>query len=111
MAKIKWKVQDAPTGPYRSFGHWGWPVGTVDGEHAFSIHCKDAYTPARARGEQPHAPLTLHVADRRDAYKDGKGAWVLRKMKGEFASLLEAKLAAQLFLDAQPDVFKVVPRA
>ncbi len=100
--KIKWVVEPAPTGRYRSFAHRNWPHGELDGEYAFKIRCEDNYTAKRARGEQPHAPLKVTVADRS---KCAKG-WDVRTLKGEFATLLEAKAAAQAFADKYPHIFK-----
>lgn len=108
--KLKWTVGEAPTGRYRSFQKRAWPIGSLDGETAVFISCEDSYTPRLARGEAEHAPLRVSVTDRREAYKDGKGAWVVRRLKQEFKTLDEAKAAAQDFVDKFPEFFVVLPR-
>lgn len=97
--KIKWKVQDAPTGQFRSFFKRGWPLGEVNGQPFASFGCKDDYSAKAARGEIEHAPLKVYIAD----WRQPRG-FTWRKMKGEFASLVEAKAAAQKLLDANPDI-------
>ncbi len=105
--KIKWTVAPEETGRYRSFFKRGWPTATIGGEHAFAIECDDAYTPARARGEQSHGPLKLLIADRRDAYTNGKGAWTVRRLKTEFKTLEDVKAAAEMVLAKHSEFFVI----
>ncbi len=106
MSKIKWKVSGAPTGHYRSFMARSWPSGYINGDqYAFAFRCEDDYTPARARGEQPHAPIKVTICDYRQSMQNGQGAWKVRTLVGEHATLEAAKAAAQTFLDAHPEFF------
>lgn len=84
--KIKWKVNTAPSGLYRSFHDRSWPDAEyLDGSICAAISCSDAYTPARARGEQKHGELTLRIADH------SKTPLVWRKVSVRFNSLSELK--------------------
>ena len=94
---ITWKVQEAPTGYYRSFSHRGWPQAFYAGNRmAASIECEDSYRPADARNGT-HAPLIVRVAD-----YSAKPTWTWRKMKGQFATLAEAKAAFEALLAKTP---------
>ena len=106
--KIVWRVDPEPTGFHRTFGRRNWPSGEVNGEFSLSIRCTthDDYTPARARGTQPHGPLIVLVTDRRHPTSGG-GAWRWRKILGEFATLAEAKNAGAKFLNAHPEILEV----
>lgn len=59
MNKIRWRVQPAPTGTYRSFHRRGWPTGEC-GDFFFMIGCEDDYVPARVRSGD-HSELSLSV--------------------------------------------------
>ena len=106
--KIVWRVDPEWTGEYRSFRHRNWPSGEVNGDIALSIRCttSDDYTPKRARGEQSHGPLTVRVTDRRHPTIGGR-AWLWRTLRGEFATLAEAKNAGANFLAAHPEILDV----
>lgn len=56
--RIKWRVGEKPTGPYRSFFFRSWPTGWVNGHLVFAILCEESYVPARAL-EGAHPPLQL----------------------------------------------------
>ena len=103
--KIVWRVDPEPTGFHQIFGRRNWPSGEVNGEFAILIRCTtaDSYTPDRARGTQSHDPLVVLVTDRRRPTIGG-GAWQLRKILGEFATLAEAKEAGAKFLNAHPEI-------
>lgn len=95
--KLKWKVAEAPTGPYRSFEKRRWPTAEyVDGSPAARIECDDRYVPANARSGN-HAPLTLWIADH-----SAKPNWAWRKAKSTFATLQEAKDAVTDLLKKNP---------
>ena len=100
MVKLKWKVDEKPTGRYRSFVKRHWPKAHLGHRSAFWIVCSESYVPSIAR-LGPHMPLRLRAAI---AQPDGRWDW--RPLKGEFATLSEAKAHAQKMLDKHPEWFK-----
>lgn len=88
--KLKWRVEEAPTGPYRSFHKRMWPSADyANGQFAGSIRCEDGYEPRNVKTGN-HKPLTVTIND----YSDRKNpSWTVRKLKGTFATLPEAKQA------------------
>lgn len=105
-AKLKWRVAEAPTGPYRSFSHRSWPSADYpDGNIAGFITCDDSYVPAQAKAGT-HPPLHVYVssyatAEQREA---GAGTFTNRHMKATFATLPEAKAALERYLAEHPEV-------
>jgi hypothetical protein len=97
MANIlKWKVDEAPTGRYRSFQSRGWPSAEYkDGRPAAAIYCEDSYEPANARTGK-HAPLSVRVADH------SVTPWKWRTVKQRFATLQEAKDGITKLLEQFP---------
>lgn len=82
--KLKWKVEPAPIGPYRSFEERAWPTAYYsNGEFAGYIHCVDEYRPAQVRTGE-HAELEVWV----NRY-DNPGPNV--RLKARFKTLAEAK--------------------
>ena len=99
LPKIKWRVQPAPTGRYRSFDRRGWPSAEYsDGQLAASIRCEDAYYPAHAK-TGAHAPLTLVVYD----YSKGTQERASRVLVKRFSTLEEAKAALLPALEKYPE--------
>jgi hypothetical protein len=100
--KLIWKVDPEPTGPFKSFQSRAWPSAELDGELVLQIFCpaKDDYTPAKARGDRAHKPLRVKVTDRRQPMS----TWQWRTIKGEFATLAEAKEAGKKFLCEHPEI-------
>lgn len=101
--KLVWKVQEAPTGQFRSFEKRGWPTANYDdGTPAGHIRCDDDYTSANVKTGK-HAPLMLFVADhsvgRDPELKAKHGAFRWRKAKSTFATLKEAKEALLVILE------------
>ena len=90
MALVKWKVQEPPTGSFRSFHKRGWPMGEINGEPAIQIVCDDDYVPRQVKIGN-HAELTMLVADHR------KTPWKWLKLKGQWKTLKEVKEAAEKF--------------
>lgn len=94
MAKIKWRVDPAPTGRYRSFEKRGWPGADYStGAAAAQIYSTtgQAYIPSLARTGQ-HAPLELRVAEH--GFWNGDSSpetfrW--RRVKQRFSTVDEAK--------------------
>lgn len=101
--KLRWTVDEAPTGPYRSFSKRAWPRASYgkDGKPAAHIVCVDSYRPANAKSGD-HPPLSVHVAKWRDRDGDSQ-TFDWRRLKAEFATLADAKAAAERFLDAHPE--------
>ncbi len=105
---IIWKPDPPPAGRYRSFFKRGWPTGWSNDEHAHPIvtfTCADEYLFARAKVGN-HAPLKIRVALRNDeAVREKCGAFTWRTLKGEWATLAEAKAAATAFYVMHPEMF------
>jgi hypothetical protein len=102
--KFVWRVDPPPTGQFRSFERRAWPSAEVNGNPALRIECEanDGYTPARARGEEPHGLLSVRVAD----YRNGEQfRW--RTLKQDFSTLSEAKAAGEAFLRKYPDFLAI----
>lgn len=96
--RLKWKVGEAPTGPYRSFHKRSWPSAYhANGWLAASISCEDPYEPSRAK-TGAHAPLTVWVFD----YSLGEIERKRWRVRGNFATLEDAKNAAALCLQNHP---------
>ena len=100
MTKLRWTVQAAPAGNYRSFFRRGWPSATLGETMAFTVSCEDEYVPSRVRTGD-HKELTLRIADHRKA--DGSFDW--RSFKTKFATMDELKAHAQQFADTHPEFF------
>jgi hypothetical protein len=100
--KIVWKVQEAPTGTYKSFQQRGWPMAVfMPGDHyAATLQCNDDYTPAAGRGDKPHAPLVITVADHNTPNKHG-GLRTL-KFTERATTLAEAKQRIKRFYKENP---------
>lgn len=99
--KLTWRVQEAPTGQFRSFHYRGWPSAEVNGKQAAIIRCADSYVPRNAKTGK-HSPLKVAIADHRALSNPGGGGFCYRTLSGEFATLPEAKAAAERFLTANP---------
>lgn len=102
--KLKWTVDPAPTGPYRSFQGRSWPRGEANGEAAARILCEDDYRPANARSGE-HKPLRVAVAQWNLTAEErvGQGAFRWRTLKATAATLPEAKALAERFFEAHPE--------
>jgi hypothetical protein len=99
--KIKWKVQEAPTGRFKSFHYRGWPLAeTETGDVVFGVDCKDDYVPAKVKSGN-HEPLRLRVAVRNN--REVGFDWAT--LKRDFATLSELKEAAKEFATRRPEVF------
>lgn len=104
--KIKWIVQPAPTGRYRSFERRGWPKGeSENGDPVARIECGDAYAPKRVKTGD-HAPLRVGFAFATAPEELAtKGTFTWQYLKARFATLSEAKAAAQEFYERYPEKF------
>lgn len=101
--RLKWKVGEAPTGRYRSFAHRSWPMAydmdNPDKVIAYIV-CEDSYVPRDAEDGR-HAPLTIRVA----CYSDREVGFDWKALKGQSATLKEAKERAWRFAQANPSFF------
>jgi len=107
--KIKWKVQPAPTGRYRSFEKRGWPSAKLpDGTLIGYISCKDVYFPADSKSGK-HAPLTVHVYNFNpsDEQRKKHGGRVHLTLKAHAATLQEAKDRLIAFYAAHPEMLPI----
>jgi hypothetical protein len=98
--KIRWKVAEAPTGPYRSFSFRGWPTAHYQNESqniCGDIQCKDDYTPFRAKSGN-HAPLTVRVCD----HSTSPLNWLTLKV--QCTTITDAKAALAAYIDRHPEV-------
>ena len=95
---LKWAVEAAPTGQYRSFFRRGWPTATWNGKAAAALFCEDEYVPANVRSGN-HGEITIKFADYRAA---GTG-FVWKTLKRRASTLDEAKQIAKDFLIRNPD--------
>jgi hypothetical protein len=104
IAKIEWKVAEAPTGKYRSFQRRGWPTGTINGCAAVSLYADNDYSKQAAEGG---SVITVCVADWTVGQTaEGKakyGAFTWRTLKARAATLKEAKDLAVRFHAAHPE--------
>lgn len=98
--KLKWKVNEKPSGTYSSFQKRMWPDAYFNNEIMVSITCADGYEPRNVKIGN-HAPVKINVTDRRKQY------FVWRTLKGEFSTLKEAKEVAQKFFDKNPEFFGI----
>lgn len=91
--KIKWKVDPAPTGRYRSFEKRGWPRAEYDdGQLAASIICESDYIPRNVK-EGKHADLKIIIYD----YSSGKR--VMKSLKLTERTLQGVKDRVKIFLN------------
>ena len=98
--KIKWTVQPAPTGQYKSFFKRGWPIAEFEnGDLAAVLSCEDGYVPPKVKTGE-HAPINITVVLWANATKEKpqpRGT-----LKARAASLKEAKELVKRFNDANP---------
>jgi hypothetical protein len=101
MAKLlKWRVNEPPTGMYRSFAHRGWPEADYrDGRTAVCLYATDGrdYAP-RLRGDDV-VGLELRIR-----FVDYRTGHVWRTLKATAKTLAEAKKIAEDVLTAHPEV-------
>ena len=112
-AKIRWKVEAAPTGQYRSFERRGWPGASyANGDAAVMIRCEDDYVPSLVR-EGKHAPLSVYVShwSVTPEEKAKRGGFVWRKLKSTYPTLKEAQAAAAKVIDEHPELHPEQPAA
>lgn len=100
LVKLKWIVAEAPSGRYRSFEKRAWP--SAEYKHtdfvAAYIACADSYRPADAKTGQ-HSELSVYVAQWATPPEPDKSPFTWRRLKARFATLDEAKAAAEKFLE------------
>lgn len=98
--KIKWRVDPAPTGKWRSFTKRGWPMAetTDKGEPVFRLDCADV---PRLVREGKHAEIEILVRCGRQAL-DGLG-WQWKRLVKRAATLDEAKAIVARFIEQNPN--------
>lgn len=109
---LKWKVDSAPSGPYRSFQTRSWPHAAYakSGQVAARLECKDEngvtveYRPANVR-EGKHPEITVFIAQHFHTAEERavKGGFTYRRLKGRPKTLGEAKALAESACAAHPD--------
>jgi hypothetical protein len=101
--KLKWRINEKPTGQYRSFAKRQFPGADYpNGKIAVAIRCEDSYVPANVKSGE-HKPLDVLIADWNNETTDGRPTFRWRKLKKQFATLGEAKTAATEFLAKHPE--------
>lgn len=99
LVKLKWTVAEAPSGRYRSFEKRAWP--RAEYKHtdfvAAYIECEDPYRPADVKTGS-HRELKVNIAQY-SRHEDGRQLFVWRSLKARFATLDDAKAAAEKFLE------------
>lgn len=96
---IRWKVAEAPTGPYRSFHGRAWPMAHWKNDAQVvcaSIECQSNYSAAAVR-DGSHGELSVRIADH-----GVKPVWEWKRLKARFKTLDEAKAALEQFLMKNP---------
>lgn len=105
--KLKWKVQPAPTGLYRTFSNRPWPWAYFDKENDFVAaridHVdREDYSAYRAKSDSQRLIVTAAV------YVDGNWRW--QRIKKVAKSYAEAKEIANEFFsqnrDLMPEEFR-----
>ncbi len=97
--KFKWKVSEPPVGRYKSFQKRMWPGASYLNKKespAAQIYCEDGYKPWKARSGE-HKELTLCIADH------SVMPWAWRTIKKRFKTLVEAKIAFDIFIKNHPE--------
>ena len=98
VMKLKWRVGVVPTGQYRSFRHRSWPMAYhPNGQPAVQITCDEGYHPESVKTGQ-HEPLIAYVADH------SRTPWEWRRVKKQFATLDELKVAVTSLLKRNPQL-------
>ncbi|WP_414611798.1 hypothetical protein [Stenotrophomonas muris] len=105
---LKWRVQPAPTGRWKSFEKRGWPTADFAGTDicAARIDCDDSYNPRNAK-EFLHSPLSVYVAKYNHDRSNGQGAFNWVRIKRTFSSVTEAKDAAAEAIRQHPEFMPV----
>jgi len=109
MAKtLKWKVGEVPTGRYRSFEKRWWPDACYAGTElpAAQIYCKDDYEPKKAKTGD-HSELEVRIACWYWIENENplRQSFRWRSLKQRFATLQEAKDAAESFVSNHKEIW------
>jgi len=99
-APYKWKVEEPPTGDFRSFHYRGWPAAVYKNDAqdlCGDIQCPDSYQPFMARAGS-HKPLTVRVCDH------SVRPYKFITLDGAHATLELAKTALKGYIEANPAV-------
>lgn len=101
--KLKWYVQPAPTGRYRSFERRGFPSADYANLPkelaAVRLHCKDCYIPSDVKIGN-HSEIVISIAF---WHEDTQGFdW--KQLKTKAKTLKEAKELAEDFINKYPHI-------
>lgn len=94
--KIKWKVGEAPTGPYRSFFNRPWPSAEINGQAAAMMHCETSYSASVVKSGK-HEPIKVYIA----VWHENGASFDWRSMKKRFATIDEAKAAVAKYFESK----------
>jgi hypothetical protein len=94
QSKLKWRVQPAPTGRYRSFERRGWPEAQIDGVIVAMLEAPENYSTRVLETTE----LRVRVTDRSKA---GPFAW--RTLKARPIGVTAAKALVGAFFAAHPE--------
>jgi hypothetical protein len=102
--KLKWKVSEIPTGPYRSFDTRSWPSAEDEEGNSIAMILSDSeYVPKNVKTGN-HLPLSLCFADYSvDKVKEGAFKW--KTLKRKFNTLKEVKKYMAEFVILYPQYF------
>lgn len=94
--KIKWRISEKPTGPYRSFQKRHWPSAYYSNKiPCASLDCSTQYSATSVK-IGCHSEITVRVADH------SQKPWQLRTLKARAKTLAEAKQMVADFIKKYP---------
>lgn len=105
LPKLKWRVDPAPTGQFRSFQSRAWPSADYpNGDFAACIIStdKEDYKGFHAKATGLH--LKVKVAKWLKTPDDQAGSFKLLVSKAEYSSIAEAKEAVNKILEKNPEL-------
>ena len=97
--KLKWRVGEKPTGPYRSFHQRSWPTAWYgpDDQLVAALDCEDG------RGYWPNEAETAVLIVRVFDYRDGAVGRKSAQLKGRPVGVKAAKALVQRFFEINSD--------
>lgn len=103
--KIKWKVQEKPTGRYRSFANRSWPTASyIDNDGAHAGHLASVSGIGYTRSMAETTELEVWVATR--SHRSDQG-FNNRRMTKRAIGLTAAKEQLEQYLNAHPEDWPV----
>lgn len=95
--KLKWRVGEKPTGPYRSFHKRSWPTAWLGEQLVAALDREDG------RGYWPNEAETSVLVVRVFDYREGSVGRKSARLKARPVGVKEAKELVQRFYSANPD--------